>query len=69
MDFAVTLQRQVAIAFQPTTSALLLNPAYLPLRGTSAVPSSLAVTGGEYKAQEHIHRDIADSRLLAIPAS
>jgi len=22
-----------------------------------------------YKAQEHIHRDIADSRLLAIPTS
>ena len=28
-----------------------------------------AVTGGEYKTQEHIHRDIADSRLLAIPTS
>jgi len=27
------------------------------------------VMGGEYKAQGRIHRDIADSRLLAIPAS
>ena len=23
----------------------------------------------EYKTQEHIHRDVADSRLLAIPTS
>ena len=37
--------------------------------GTSAVPSSLGVTGGEYKTQERIHRHIADWRLLAIPAS
>jgi hypothetical protein len=28
-----------------------------------------ALTGGEYKTQEHIHRDMADSRLLAIPTS
>ena len=28
-----------------------------------------ALTGGEYKTQEHIHRDISDSRLLAIPTS
>lgn len=27
------------------------------------------VTGGVYKARERIHRDIADSRLLAIPTS
>ena len=27
------------------------------------------LTGGVYKAQEHIHRDVADSRLLAIPTS
>jgi hypothetical protein len=27
------------------------------------------VTGGVYKARERIHRDISDSRLLAIPAS
>jgi hypothetical protein len=40
-----------------------------PLRGVSAVPGSLAVTGGEYRAQERIHRNMADFRLLAIPAS
>ena len=27
------------------------------------------LTGGVYKAQEHIHRGMADPRLLAIPAS
>ena len=38
-------------------------------KGTSDVTTSHAVTGGEYKTQEHIHRDISDSRLLAIPTS
>jgi hypothetical protein len=27
------------------------------------------LTGSVYKAQEHIHRVMADTRLLAIPAS
>ena len=31
--------------------------------------NSHGVTGGEYKTRERIHRDMADSRLLAIPAS
>ncbi len=35
----------------------------------SGIPDSHDLTGGVYKAQEHIHRDVADSRLLAIPAS
>ena len=30
---------------------------------------SHGVTGGMYKAREHIHRSIADLRLLAIPTS
>lgn len=38
-------------------------------RGTSDITASHAMTGGEYKTQEHIHRDISDSRLLAIPTS
>ena len=38
-------------------------------RGASDITNSHAVTGGEYKTQEHIHRDISDSRLLAIPTS
>jgi len=31
--------------------------------------NSHGVTGGEYKTRERIHRDMADSRLLAIPTS
>ena len=36
---------------------------------TSGTPSFRGLTGGVYKAQEHIHRGVADPRLLAIPAS
>ena len=36
---------------------------------TSGTTSSHDLTGGVYKAQEHIHRGIADPRLLAIPTS
>ena len=36
---------------------------------TSDAPRFGALTGGVYKAQEHIHRGSADPRLLAIPAS
>lgn len=36
---------------------------------TSGAAHSHGVTGGVYKARERIHRDIADSRLLAIPTS
>ena len=32
-------------------------------------PRFRGLTGGVYKAQEHIHRSIADLRLLAIPTS
>ena len=35
----------------------------------SGASNSHGVTGGVYKARERIHRDIADSRLLAIPTS
>ena len=37
--------------------------------GTSGAPIFHDVTGGVYKAQEHIHRRMADRQLLAIPAS
>ena len=36
---------------------------------TSGADNSHGVTGGVYKARERIHRDNADSRLLAIPTS
>ena len=42
-----------------------------PLAGwaTSGTPGFHGLTGGVYKAREHIHRGMADPRLLAIPAS
>ena len=36
---------------------------------TSGATNSHGVTGGVYKTRERIHRDNADSRLLAIPTS
>ncbi len=39
------------------------------LVGTSGAPFFRDLTGGEYKTQEHIHRTVADMRLLAIPTS
>jgi hypothetical protein len=36
---------------------------------SSGTISSPELTGGEYKARERIHRNVADLRLLAIPAS
>jgi len=35
----------------------------------SGAPHLGGLTGGVYKAQEHIHRGVADPRLLAIPTS
>ena len=49
----------------PTLGAFLLTVRIT----TSSKTSSHGLTGGVYKARERIHRDIADSRLLAIPAS
>ena len=48
-----------------TVGASLLAVGYT----TSGTPSFRGLTGGVYKAQEHIHRGVADPRLLAIPAS
>ena len=36
---------------------------------TSGISDSHGLTGGVYNARERIHRDMADSRLLAIPTS
>src|SRR5437764_3569995 len=36
---------------------------------SSGAPIFRGLTGGVYKAQEHIHRSVADLRLLAIPTS
>jgi hypothetical protein len=53
----------------PITS-LALGAALLTVgQTTSSTPRFRGLTGGVYKAQEHIHRGMADPRLLAIPAS
>ena len=39
------------------------------VKRTSGAPFSHSLTGGEYKAQEHIQRAVADTRLLANPTS
>jgi hypothetical protein len=36
---------------------------------SSGLPDFHGLTGGVYKVRERIHRNIADLRLLAIPAS
>jgi hypothetical protein len=56
-DFTPVIDHSVA-------SALL--SVRLPASGAT---NSHGVTGGVYKARERIHRDNADSRLLAIPTS
>ena len=43
--------------------------AFGAVKATSAAPLFRGLTGGVYKAQEHIHRGVADPRLLAIPTS
>ena len=48
---------------------LIIGPTLGPKKGTSGVTDSLGVTGGEYKTRERIQRAVADTRLLAIPAS
>ena len=50
----------------PVTSFTLGGSLRLPTSGT---PSFHGLTGGVYKARERIHRVVADTRLLAIPAS
>ena len=48
----------------------ILDACFLTVRSTASdAPRFRGLTGGVYKAQEHIHRGIADPRLLAIPAS
>src|SRR2546422_9509872 len=66
-------------AASATATLLRLHPnhrPYLrrlpPLRVSppaSGIANFRGVTGGVYKARERIHRDVADSRLLATPPS
>ncbi len=51
----------------PISSITVVPP--LTGNGASSAPAFHDLTGGEYKTQVRIHRDVADSRLLAIPTS
>src|SRR3972149_4672260 len=49
---------------------LTLDRALLAVRQrASGTPCLGGLTGGVYKAREHIHRGVADPRLLGIPTS
>jgi hypothetical protein len=51
-------------------TGIALGASFLAVRTTiSGTANSDGLTGGVYKAQEQIHRGVADPRLLAIPAS
>ena len=51
----------------PINSFTVVPP--LASKGASGASIFHDLTGGEYKTQEHIHRNVADLRLLAIPTS
>src|SRR5438270_7033966 len=55
--------------FVPVTSPTLDGSVLAVRAPASGVASSHDVTGGVYKAREHIHRGMADPRLLATPPS
>ena len=49
---------------------LTVGASFLAVRyATLGTSGFRGLTGGVYKAQEHIHRGVADPRLLAIPTS
>jgi hypothetical protein len=79
IEVYVILRKEV---IQPQVPLLLPCYDLAPVTDTTLGAATLAVrlttldrtgshglTGGVYKAQEHIHRGMADPRLLAIPAS
>ena len=55
--------------FTPVIDHTVVGALLAVKRPTSGAANSHGVTGGVYKARERIHRDSADSRLLAIPTS
>ena len=77
MDCNISLKGGDPSAGSPTDTLLRLSPSQKSYRSDSSLrtktPSGITffrdLTGGEYKAQEHIHRIISDIRLLAIPTS
>ena len=55
--------------FTPVMNHTVVSVSLAVRLPTSGTTHSHGVTGGVYKARERIHRDNADSRLLAIPTS
>ena len=55
--------------FTPVTNPAVVIALLAVRLTTSGRTRSHGVTGGVYKTRERIHRDNADSRLLAIPTS
>ena len=55
--------------FTPVMKLTVVGAPLAVRQPASGEPHSHGVTGGVYKARERIHRDNADSRLLAIPTS
>ena len=55
--------------FTPVTNPAVVIALLAVRLTTSGRTRSHGVTGGVYKTRERIHRDMADSRLLAIPTS
>ena len=55
--------------FSPVMNHTVVHALPTVRLSTTGATHSHGVTGGVYKARERIHRDVADSRLLAIPTS
>ena len=55
--------------FTPVMNLTVVGALLAVRQPASGETHSHGVTGGVYKARERIHRDVADSRLLAIPTS
>ncbi len=47
----------------------IIGSTFVPSSEPSGISDSLDLTGGEYKTRERIQRAVADTRLLANPAS
>src|SRR5437016_10833346 len=63
------IQPQVPLRLPCYDLVPIRKPSFGASEATSAGPPFRGLTGGVYKAQEHIHRGVADPRLLAIPTS
>ena len=73
-SFKEVIQPQVPLRlpcydFTPVADLTVVGCLLAVSAPASGKTNSHGVTGGVYKARERIHRDIADSRLLAIPTS